>query len=88
MTKKIGLAICVVDCLKLLLFVPHVHHARLNSVMHNFAKLKFTFHDGWENCMYVTESRIGLALQNEGVGNQCGYVRPSLKYHKKQNEPN
>ena len=34
------------------------------------------------------ESLIGLALQNEGVGNQCGYVRPSLKYHKKQNEPN
>ena len=39
------------DCLKLLLFVPHVHHARLNSVMHNFAKLKFTFHDGSENFM-------------------------------------
>ena len=31
---------------------------------------------------------LGLALQNEGVGNQCGYVRPSLKYHKKQNGPN
>ena len=32
--------------------------------------------------------KLGLALQNEGVGNQCGYVRPSLKYHKEQNEPN
>ena len=31
---------------------------------------------------------LGLALQNEGVGNQSGYVWPSLKYHKKQNESN
>ena len=36
----------------------------------------------------ISECVVGLALQNEGVGNHCGYVRPSLKYHKKQNEPN